>query len=65
VAITGQNRNGATVVHFGPNAAKSVRVTSGKIVLATSPAGTGTVAVTVTTPRGTSSPTSKAQFTYR
>ncbi len=65
VAITGKNLTGTTVVDFGSNAATDVRVITGKIVLATSPAGTGTVAVTVTTPLGTSAPTSKAQFTYR
>lgn len=65
MAITGQNLNGTTVVDFGANAATGVKVISSKIVLATSPAGSGTVAVTVTTPLGTSLPTSKAQFTYR
>lgn len=65
VAITGQNLTGTTVVDFGGNAATNVRVISPKIVLAKSPAGTGTVDVTVTTPNGTSATSSKDQFTYK
>lgn len=64
-AVTGQNLSGATVVDFGANAATHVRVISGKIVLATAPAGTGTVDVTVTTPLGTTATTPKDQYTYR
>jgi len=65
VAINGQNLAGTTVVDFGGNAATNVRVISPKVVLATSPSGTGTVDVTVTTPNGTSATSSKDQFTYK
>ena len=65
VAITGHNLGGATAVSFGGNAATNVRVVSGKIVLAKSPAGTGTVDITVTTPLGTTATSSKDQFTYK
>ena len=66
VAINGKNLTGTTVVDFGSNPATHVRVISGKIVLATSPAGSvGPVDVTVTTPLGTSAVSSKDQFTYR
>jgi IPT/TIG domain len=65
VAISGQNLSGTTAVDFGSTAASNVRVVSGKIVLATSPAGSvGAVDVTVTTPLGTSPVTPKDQFTY-
>jgi hypothetical protein len=65
VAVTGQNLGGATVVDFGSNAATQVRVISPKIVLATAPAGTGTVDVTVTTPLGVTAVNAKDQYTYR
>jgi hypothetical protein len=65
VAINGQNLTGTTVVDFGGNAATNVRVISPKVVLATSPSGTGTVDITVTTPNGTSATSSKDQFTYK
>ena len=65
VAVTGQNLGGATVVDFGSTPATHVRVVSAKIVLATSPAGTGTVDVTVTTPLGVTAVNPKDQFTYR
>jgi len=65
VAVTGQNLGGATVVDFGPNPATRVRVISPKIVLATTPAGTGTVDVTVTTPLGVTATNPKDQYTYR
>ena len=65
VAVSGRNLTGATVVDFGSNPGTNVRVISGKVVLATSPAGTGTVDVTVTTPNGISSTSSKDQFSYK
>jgi len=63
VAVSGRNLTGATVVDFGSNPGTNVRVISGKVVLATSPAGT--VDVTVTTPNGISSTSSKDQFSYK
>ena len=55
---------GATTVRFGANAAADVLCFSTTICSATSPAGTGAVDVTVTTPGGTSATSSADQFTY-
>jgi uncharacterized protein (AIM24 family) len=65
VAITGHNFTGATAVDFGTNPATHVKVDSGKVITVRSPAGTGTVDITVTTPRGTSVTSSKDRFTYK
>ena len=66
VTITGTGFTGATVVHFGSTAATTFTVVSDAIIIATSPAGTGTVDVTVTTADGTSATVSAADnFTYR
>jgi IPT/TIG domain-containing protein len=64
VTITGCGFTGATSVHFGANAATGVTVTNDSTVMATSPAGAGTVHVDVTTPAGTSAHTAADQFTY-
>jgi IPT/TIG domain len=64
VILTGQYFTGATV-KFGSSAATSVTVNStGTSITATSPPGSGTVDVTVTTPSGTSATSSADQFTY-
>jgi hypothetical protein len=63
VAITGSGFTGATGVRFGAAAAKFT-VGSGTQVTATSPPGTGTVDVTVTTPAGTTAATAADRFTY-
>ncbi len=65
VAVTGQNLGGATAVDFGTNPATNVKVISSKIVLATTPPGTGTVDVTVTTPLGVTATNPKDQYTYK
>ena len=65
VAVTGHNLEGATAVDFGPNVATHIRQVSGKIIIATAPPGTGTVDITVTTPRGTTATSTKDQYTYR
>ena len=49
---------------FGATAATGVKVISGSSIEAVSPAGTGTVHVTVTTLGGTSATSSADQFTY-
>jgi YVTN family beta-propeller protein len=55
VTITGNNLDGAAVVRFGPSAATGVFFNAaGTQVLATTPAGIGTVPVTVTSPGGSS-----------
>ena len=64
VTITGTNFTGASVVDFGPNAATNLTVVSATKITADSPAGTGLVDVTVTTPGGTSATSSADQFTY-
>ncbi|MFN4091529.1 MAG: HYR domain-containing protein, partial [Brevundimonas sp.] len=51
----GTGFTGATAVHFGANAAPSFTVISDTQISVVTPAGTGTVDVTVTTPWGTSS----------
>jgi cyclophilin family peptidyl-prolyl cis-trans isomerase len=65
VTITGTNFSGATAVKFGSAAATGVTVNSqGTSITATSPAGTGTVDVTVVTPGGTSATSSNDKFNY-
>jgi alpha-tubulin suppressor-like RCC1 family protein len=64
VSITGLNLSEATGVHFGASAAGTFTVNSPTSITATSPAGTGTVDVTVTTPSGTSAATAADRFTY-
>ncbi|MFI0814997.1 IPT/TIG domain-containing protein [Streptomyces sp. NPDC021115] len=54
VTITGSNFNQATAVRFGTTLAPGFTVVSANQITATSPAGSGTVLVTVTTPGGTS-----------
>ncbi len=63
VAITGTNFTGATAVSFG-NAAATFTVNSATQITATSPPGSGTVDVTVTTPGGTSATGPADQFAY-
>jgi hypothetical protein len=64
VTITGTNFSGATAVRFGSNAAGSFTVNSATQITATSPAGSGTVDVTVATAGGTSAISSGDRFTY-
>jgi hypothetical protein len=64
VTLTGTGFTGATAVTFGSTPAASFSVSSDTSISAVSPAGTGTVDVTVTTPGGTSATTSADQFTY-
>jgi hypothetical protein len=64
VTITGTNFTGASAVKFGSTNATSFTVNSTTSITAMSPAGTGTVDVTVTTSGGTSATSSADQFTY-
>jgi hypothetical protein len=64
VTITGAEFTGATAVMFGTTAAKGFTVISGTKITAISPAGTGTVHVTVTTSGGTTGHSSSDRFTY-
>lgn len=64
VTITGTNFIGVNTVHFGANTAVSFVVNSTTSISATSPAGAGTVDVTVTNAGGTSATSAADQFTY-
>jgi hypothetical protein len=63
VTITGTNFTGASAVKFG-SATATFSVTDATHIAATSPAGSGTVDVTVMTPGGTSGTGVADQFTY-
>ena len=56
VTITGTGFTDASSVHFGTTPATDLDVVSDTSITVDSPAGTGTVDVTVTTPGGTSAP---------
>ncbi len=64
VTISGMNFTGATVVDFGTTPSSEVNVTNDTTIVATSPAGTGVVDVTVTTVGGTSATSSEDLFGY-
>ena len=64
VTITGTGFTAATAVDFGTATATNVTVVNGTTITANSPAGTGTVDVTVITPDGTSATTPSDRFTY-
>ncbi len=64
VTITGTNMAGATWVRFGTANAQSFKANSPTSIEAVSPAGSGTVNVTVTNPYGTSSTTGADQFVF-
>ena len=64
VTITGLAFTGATAVDFGTTPATSFTVVSDTTITAESPAGTGTVDVTVTTPAGSSATSSADLFSY-
>ncbi|HYA68658.1 MAG TPA: IPT/TIG domain-containing protein, partial [Acidimicrobiales bacterium] len=64
VTITGDNFTGASSVAFGLTAATSFSVVSDTSITAVSPAGTGVVAVVVTSASGASAATSSDKFDY-
>jgi hypothetical protein len=64
VTITGANLAGATSVRFGSADAQSFKVNSPTSIEAVSPAGTGTVDVTVRTQSGTSATGPADEFSY-
>ena len=64
VTITGSNLGETTGVRFGASSAQSFGVQSSTSVTAVSPAGTGTVGVTVSTPYGTTTAGAHEQFSY-
>ena len=63
VTITGTNLTDATSIHFGTVPASGVSCTATSCS-ATTPAGTGTVDVTVTGPAGTSATSTADHYTY-
>ncbi|MDQ6811663.1 MAG: IPT/TIG domain-containing protein, partial [Actinomycetota bacterium] len=64
VTITGTNLSGAMKVKFGSTESAGFKVEPGGQIVALSPAGSGIVHVTVTTPGGTSGEASVDAFTY-
>ena len=64
VTVTGSGFTGATSVQFGASSASTMTIVSDTQITATSPAGSGTVDVTVATPAGTSATSPADQFTY-
>ena len=65
MTILGANFTGATAVQFGAVNATSYTVDpTGTVITATSPAGTGVVDITVTTPQGTSPHIGADTFQY-
>jgi hypothetical protein len=64
VTITGTGFTGAATVNFGTNAATSVTYVSPTQLIATSPAGTNTVDITVKNIDGTSAKVAADKFTY-
>ncbi|HEX6808623.1 MAG TPA: IPT/TIG domain-containing protein [Gemmatimonadaceae bacterium] len=64
VAIVGTGLTGATAVTFGSAPASSFAVISDTQIVAASPAGSGSVAVSVTTPSGASGVTAGSTFLY-
>jgi hypothetical protein len=65
VTITGTGFTGVKEVRFGTTTSKKVTVSSTTSILAESPAGTGTVDVTVTTAGGTSALSANDHFKYK
>ncbi|GKQ53295.1 hypothetical protein BRSPCE3_41500 [Bradyrhizobium sp. Ce-3] len=64
VAVTGTNLTGATAVKFGATSAASFTVNSATSITAISPAGSGTVDITVTTAVGTSAASAADRFSF-
>ena len=64
VTIRGSGFTGANKVLFGATAANSFTVNSDRQITAVSPAGSGTVHVTVMTPVGTTAASNADRFTY-
>lgn len=64
IAVVGSGFTGATTVSFGATPAAAFTITSDTSFVATSPAGSGTVDVTVTGPGGTSVASAGDQFAY-
>jgi alpha-tubulin suppressor-like RCC1 family protein len=64
ITITGSDLAGATTVMFGTHASPLFKIRKVNAIVAVVPPGSGTVAVTVTTPRGKSTHGSGDMYTY-
>lgn len=64
VTIVGANFVQTSTVMFGTVPATSFQVNTSHVITAVSPAGSGTVDITVVTPQGTSGTSASDQFTY-
>ena len=64
VMVTGSRFTGATSVRFGARSAGAMTIISDTQIIATCPAGSGTVDVTVVTQAGTSATSPADRFTY-
>ncbi len=64
VTVQGSGFTGATAVLFGGAAATGISVEGDSVIVATSPPGSGTVNIGVTTPSGTSPIVAASQFAY-
>jgi hypothetical protein len=64
LTITGTGFSSVTGVSFGRAPASNFNIVSDTQIIATSPGGSGTVDVTITSPGGTSATGSNDQFTY-
>jgi hypothetical protein len=64
VVIVGADFTGTTAINFGANSAVTFNVDSDTQITALSPAGTGSVNVTIVTPIGISGISASTQFTY-
>jgi len=64
VTVSGTDLTGTTAVKFGATSATSFTINSDTSLTAISPGGTGTVDVSVTTPRGTSTSGPSDRFAY-
>lgn len=65
INITGSNFDGASEVHFGSALATNLVVHSSSLITVTSPAGSSTVHITVTTPYGISATSTDDLFFYQ
>jgi hypothetical protein len=64
VTLSGNGFTGAMSVRFGASGASAMTIVSDTQIIATSPANSGTVNITVVTPAGTSAASLANQFTY-
>jgi hypothetical protein len=64
VTITGSSFLGTTAVHFGSHLGKGIIIVSPSVLKVSAPPGSGSVAVTITTPGGTSKVVPASKYRY-